>query len=1056
MIKQQSNNSFNDGLMMDMNPLITPNNVMTNCLNGTLVTASGNEYMLQNDMGNGRVETAYLPEGYIPVGTTQLGGIIYIVSYNPFSNLCQIGSFPSPERNFTTKELSPEIELDPINNASFRDGDNIKFLSKQIILTPNNKLMPGDKFIIYGSNITNNGENLSAHGTDGPDINESPKNLKLRIASIDDNGNIIFLKNLSWVNGYYIFDNPEESESFNIDEYRDKIKSDFHIFTTKTSGKLAVIAQLEVINTFSVFWDVKYEGENKKLVLSINWTYENENVKSRKEINLSQIKIGNDLINISDKFNKEDRKNDGTDKPIGVSTDISLNGENTIEYEIIPGMEFGWLEHLSQKISINPKDIGTGKMELLQWKYYGNENSIIISYGLNCNPEKNKKIDNITFNFYKINKESGNTLKDYIENTNKYIVGEDETFEISKNELSISPSYSKKISNRQSYSGYDSMIIDYNLLEKNKCYLVDIDIKYIGSESEVHYHCYKILYTSDIFNEKYITDVDDFCRLSLKEHIKISYKDNINNNVLNIKNPDITIQKYNQDKDAIDEGTLNYIVNGTNTNTLQLTHPIFEVKPVNCIKTNSDDFIFPQKKEELNEINGHHTTQKIEYDKSTINQIVITDKYQDQIEVPYQIVYSEKTNYIPQYQFINLNISTPLILGLIGTKDNAYLVYSGSSFINPEDGQLNLFSAIESVGGDGKSFSKALRELNSIYPKFKQDASGYDVVPIAYCTMHRDKAKHNMFLNIKDRSHNDGADYIYSSTGDSAVTDTTKSIIISYALSCSGGEWNIFNKTINDGSNRIYRNIEVSPSTQKDSEYNDQTTPNWKNHYSGIEYNSINEFIQKAAKQVKIFNNIYRPANENERQEIQANYNTVFYTYNNINTYDNFQYQYIYKVKPSVELLLDGFSIKDINDIKNFDINTLDLEEHQYSYQVLVKNSTFVNKQNIDNNIIIYNRYYNEESPESGRVQYKIINVDNTIKNSQFLFKDIKDNNDNIQKVNTFSTSGAQIEDTIIFPSTYTIQLSGGLLQVNNVSVPNNYVYSMGFDGQFIFFKVIP
>ena len=57
-------------------------------------------------MGNSRVETATLPSGYVPVGTTELGGIIYIVSYNPLNKKCQIGSFPSPERNITSTELS--------------------------------------------------------------------------------------------------------------------------------------------------------------------------------------------------------------------------------------------------------------------------------------------------------------------------------------------------------------------------------------------------------------------------------------------------------------------------------------------------------------------------------------------------------------------------------------------------------------------------------------------------------------------------------------------------------------------------------------------------------------------------------------------------------------------------------------------------------------------------------------------------------------------------------------------------------------------------------------
>ena len=31
---------------MDFNPLTTPNNVVTNCLNGTLLTFNGNEYVL--------------------------------------------------------------------------------------------------------------------------------------------------------------------------------------------------------------------------------------------------------------------------------------------------------------------------------------------------------------------------------------------------------------------------------------------------------------------------------------------------------------------------------------------------------------------------------------------------------------------------------------------------------------------------------------------------------------------------------------------------------------------------------------------------------------------------------------------------------------------------------------------------------------------------------------------------------------------------------------------------------------------------------------------------
>ena len=83
---QESINSFSEGLIMDLNPLVTPNNVLTNCLNGTFVTYNGNEFILQNDMGNGRVESAYLPSGYVPIGIKEHGGIIYVASYNPLTN----------------------------------------------------------------------------------------------------------------------------------------------------------------------------------------------------------------------------------------------------------------------------------------------------------------------------------------------------------------------------------------------------------------------------------------------------------------------------------------------------------------------------------------------------------------------------------------------------------------------------------------------------------------------------------------------------------------------------------------------------------------------------------------------------------------------------------------------------------------------------------------------------------------------------------------------------------------------------------------------------------
>ena len=82
--------------MMDYHISGVPNNALSNALNATFITYNGNEAILQNDLGNGRVESAYLPEGFIPLGTTSFGGIIYIVSYNPLNKHVEIGSYPSP------------------------------------------------------------------------------------------------------------------------------------------------------------------------------------------------------------------------------------------------------------------------------------------------------------------------------------------------------------------------------------------------------------------------------------------------------------------------------------------------------------------------------------------------------------------------------------------------------------------------------------------------------------------------------------------------------------------------------------------------------------------------------------------------------------------------------------------------------------------------------------------------------------------------------------------------------------------------------------------------
>lgn len=127
----QAQNTFNEGMVLDNHPLMTPNTVLTDALNATLVTMNGNEMVLQNDMGNARVENAKLPPGYIPIGMKEYGGIIYIACYNPLTNKGQIGCFPSPQRQKTATQISEVTPTFKFPDITKIDKPNITFIEKE-------------------------------------------------------------------------------------------------------------------------------------------------------------------------------------------------------------------------------------------------------------------------------------------------------------------------------------------------------------------------------------------------------------------------------------------------------------------------------------------------------------------------------------------------------------------------------------------------------------------------------------------------------------------------------------------------------------------------------------------------------------------------------------------------------------------------------------------------------------------------------------------------------------------------------------------------------------
>lgn len=204
----QAQNTFNEGMVLDNHPLMTPNTVLTDALNATLVTMNGNEMVLQNDMGNAKVENAKLPPGYIPIGMKEYGGIIYIACYNPLTNKGQIGCFPSPQRQKTAtqiSEITPTFKFPDVTYIKEENGEKWykinSLLTKCEIFPKGTIIRSGDKFSVglpiasmFGTdNIDSTGEHyISNYDNVENGLVKTPMNrmYTFGVATLDNNGQL--------------------------------------------------------------------------------------------------------------------------------------------------------------------------------------------------------------------------------------------------------------------------------------------------------------------------------------------------------------------------------------------------------------------------------------------------------------------------------------------------------------------------------------------------------------------------------------------------------------------------------------------------------------------------------------------------------------------------------------------------------------------------------------------------------------------------------------------------------------------------------------------------
>ena len=281
----QAQNTFNEGMVLDNHPLMTPNTVLTDALNATLVTMNGNEMVLQNDMGNARVENAKLPPGYVPIGMKEYGGIIYIACYNPLTNKGQIGCFPSPQRQKTATQISkvtPTFEFPDVTQIS---GDNYNINSTLIKceIFPNETIIrSGDKFSVglpldkifgynaaaYVSNYNNivNGlvatpmNRMYTFGIATLDNNGPLRDITSQLKRYDQNGAQIQFTNIDsdlykFNSGYWQNEVTAQTEDGTVSSElmtQTNIQSKLNTYNSKLFGRLFLYAKHNIIDNVDI------------------------------------------------------------------------------------------------------------------------------------------------------------------------------------------------------------------------------------------------------------------------------------------------------------------------------------------------------------------------------------------------------------------------------------------------------------------------------------------------------------------------------------------------------------------------------------------------------------------------------------------------------------------------------------------------------------------------------------------------------------------------------------------------------------------------------------
>ena len=436
-------NTFKDGLQMSFHPLNGSiyESSWTSALNATLNTDNGNLNMIQQDLGNGRVEMAYLPNGYIPLGCRELGGIIYIVSYNPFTGKGQIGSFPSPERNITSTDVG--VGDVHVTQDDFFDGDRVITTNERVYpIGENFILRPGDEFLNYINydSVGDNGEKvvdceqfLSRDDklrlmrirlfakTKGGVLTDITDKIK-KVWNIDEDP--FSDPDLPFVIGDNLPDINEYISGFNRNE------SPYVVWTENYSGELVASIELEVVDkcdivveselsdgsqdvceiTFTPYVDETHESLWKNGVYEKNNKLYVDEVQGYDSIHRGGLMVktrledenGNYEDDFSTAYFEADENGDIVAK---MSVDQFRDSDmHYLRYEVTPYMYFGPVDSLTVVGVIDLMKVNSGLYDVTKWRYYNGDEEGTYTTKLDVHvdyyPKKGYSIDFVSLKFY--------------------------------------------------------------------------------------------------------------------------------------------------------------------------------------------------------------------------------------------------------------------------------------------------------------------------------------------------------------------------------------------------------------------------------------------------------------------------------------------------------------------------------------------------------------------------------------------------------------------------------------------------------------------------------